>query len=173
MAVLLSLSVVWIYNDLREKIGISATVSEDEKNALTFAGEPIVPRHERPEGIPQDGFDVLPQDHLLFEDFHYFADRLNKAWEEDHWRIQEDKKSSFLMEEEIRYGRQYSIFCNAQKMGWLRLASGMNYSQQNPQVPAEVWMANVRLLPPKGVLHFFDTVSRFICSTNSEIANNE
>jgi len=38
----LTMALAWIYNDLRERIGVGALVSEKEKDELSFAREPIV-----------------------------------------------------------------------------------------------------------------------------------
>ncbi len=171
--VIVFLALALVYNDLREKIGTGALISEKEHDALSFDGRPIIPKHKRPEGIPESGFDVSPEVHLLFSDFARFADRLNKSWEEDsRWRVQEGEKSRFLIGDHIAYGRVYDVFCNHRKMGSLGITDGYEYSSGNPNVTVHARLADARLIDADGIMDFFDVVSRWICSTREQILEN-
>jgi hypothetical protein len=88
-------------------------------------GSPITPKHERASGLPQEGWGATGEDKSFFADFSIFADKLNRWFDPEPWRVQELPKlelsGAAALSEATTYGRRYKIFYNDFEVGLLQI----------------------------------------------------
>ena len=132
-------------------------------------GEPISPKHQRPQAIG-DAHPTLAgdDDRQFFIDFFEFGDVINWWFTDDgsRWRIQERSKTELNIGfyDSPTFGRGYEVFCGPIKLGTMEISASYPYTADEKNIRLSIELMWVRLLSWDALMDLLGSVATHINS---------